>query len=376
MTLTRGQFLACLTAPLASQPAEELVDFADYGPDFRIDVQASGPRVKVFDLRRLDTWLTPAGEFFTFHQTKTIDAIDVKNWHLDISGCVARPRTVTFAELMQFPAKKLAATIECSGNNGHPRLMNGLVSNGEWTGVELAPLLRECGVLPEAREVVFFGSDVERERKWPIEDRELEVPHARSIFVQDALDGTALLALQLNGRALSPEQGFPLRLILPGWYGMTQIKWINRIVVLDRRYEGRHMARNYHSIDTSGKVALETSIARMRLKSVVARVTRRQSDGRPAHTITGAAWGGRSPVERVQVRIDDQPWREAAIIEKGAPYAWSLWQAPWTGASAGEHRIVSRAVDSRGETQPVRSELLSARENNSQWTRKIILPRL
>ena len=264
--------------------------------------------------------------------------------------------------------KKHAATIECSGNNGHPRLMNGLVSNGVWAGVELAPLLRDCGILPGAREVVFFGADVERERKWPAGDREFEAPHGRSIFIQDALDGGAILALRLNGRALSPEQGYPLRLIVPGWYGMTQIKWLNRIVVLDRRYEGRHMARNYHSIRNAPEnLILETSISRMKLKSVVARVTRRLS----TYMITGAAWG--SPVNRVQIQVDDGPWRDAAIIGKGTPHSWSLWQLPWKDASPGPHTIVSRAIDSQGRIQPVRSEFESAREDNSQWVRNLWL---
>lgn len=367
MILSRGQFLACLATPLTGQAAEELADFSDYPPDFRTDVQASNPRVKSFDLRRLTTWRTPADEFFTFHQSRTVEP-DLKSWRLQISGSIARPGTFTLADLARGPMKELAATIECSGNNGHPRLMNGLVSNGVWAGVELAPLLRDCGILPEAREVVFFGADVDRERKWPAGDREFEAPHGRSIFIQDALEGGAILALQLNGRALSPEQGYPLRLIVPGWYGMTQIKWLNRIVVLDRRYEGRHMARNYHSIRNAPEnLILETSISRMKLKSVVARVTRRQS----TYMITGAAWG--SPVNRVQIQVDDGPWRDAAIIEKGTPHSWSLWQLPWKDASPGPHTIVSRAIDSQGRIQPVRSEFESAREDNSQWVRNLWL---
>jgi DMSO/TMAO reductase YedYZ molybdopterin-dependent catalytic subunit len=368
MIFTRGQFFACLAAPVLGQAAEELVDFTDYPPDFRTDVQSAGPRVKIFDLRHLTAWQTPAEEFFTFHQGKTPDSIDLKRWRLQISGSIARPRTLTLSDLMQLPRKELAAAIECSGNNGHPRLMNGLVSNGIWAGIELAPLLRDCGVLPEAREVVFFGADVERERKWPAGDRELEAPHGRSIFIQDALESGAILALQLNGRALSPEQGYPLRLIVPGWYGMTQIKWLNRIVLLDRRYEGRHMARNYHSIRNAPEnLVLETSISRMRLKSVVARVTRRQS----THMITAAAWGG--PIDRVQIRIDEGQWRDAATFDKGSAYSWSLWELPWKDASPGPHTIVSRAIDSQGRIQPVRSEFESTREDNSQWIRSLRL---
>jgi DMSO/TMAO reductase YedYZ molybdopterin-dependent catalytic subunit len=244
--------------------------------------------------------------------------------------------------------------------------MNGLVSNGVWTGPLLAPLLRDCGVLPEAREVVFFGADTERERKWPAGDREYSAPHGRSIFVQDALAEGPILATQLNGKPLPPDHGYPLRLVMPGWYGMTQVKWLNRILVLDRRYEGRHMARNYHSIHTGGDgLVLETSISRNRLKSVVARVEGTALRCR----ISGGAWGGASGIDRVELQIDQQPWRRAPIYRKGDPHAWSLWEFEWTGAAPGKHTVTSRAVDAQGLVQPERSMFVSAREDNAQWTR-------
>jgi DMSO/TMAO reductase YedYZ molybdopterin-dependent catalytic subunit len=371
MTASRRSFLASLALPHLIRPSEEAGAFSDYDPAFRVDVQARNPRVKCFDLRRLTTVQTPASEFFTFHQKDAVEEVDLEQWRLEISGSVARPRTLTFSDLVRLPEKHVPAVIECSGNNGDSRLMNGLVSNGVWTGPALAPLLRDCGVLPEAREVVFFGSDLNRERKWPVSDREMEAPHGRSIFVQDAIENDVILAIQVNGHPLSPEHGYPLRLIVPGWYGMTQVKWLNRIVVLDRRYEGRHMARNYHSVRRGpNQLVLETSISRNRLKSVVARVTR---DG-TAYSLSGAAWGGVSPIDRVQVRIDNEPWRDTAIVEKGGEYAWSLWGYRWQDPRAGAHVVVSRAINARGEIQPERAEFVSSREDNAQWQRRITLP--
>lgn len=389
MTLSRRKALrlvsAAVPAALAAMPleeGEELVAFADYSPGFRTEAQARNPRVKVLDLRQLTQWKTPASEFFTFHQTTQPAPANMEDWRLRISGFVDRPAVFTFGDLLRQPAVETAVTIECSGNSGHSSLMNGLVSNGVWRGLALAPLLQACGVRPEAREVVFFGADTEKERKWPAGGREFTAPHGRSLFVQDALEGGALLATHLNGEPLTPAQGHPLRLIVPGWYGMTQVKWLHAIVVLDRRYEGQHMARNYHAVreaeHAGDPLVLETSISRNRLKSVVARVTRKTTGDGFAYTITGAAWGGTHPIARVEVRIDDGAWRPAEIYEEGNLYAWSLWRIPWPKPPAGEHILMSRAIDSQGAIQPEQAERsqtqFSAREDHSQWPRRIVVP--
>lgn len=359
----------------ATVRADEAIDFADYTAEFQVETRDANPRVRCFDWRRLQGARTDAREFFLFHQTKTVERVDIDSWRLHISGCVRKPLTLTFADLLRRQSTQEEVTIECSGNSGHPGLMNGLVSSAVWRGPALGPLLRDCGVLPQAREVVFFGMDGEREKKWAAREQEMYMPHGRSLFAQDALDGNALVAIQMNGRPLLPEHGFPARLIVPGWYGMTQVKWLNRIVVLDRRYEGRHMARNYHSIHApeGPAIRMETSITRMRLKSVVARVTR--LDG--AYRIHGAAWPGEDKLRKVQVRIDDEDWRDAELDLSSSRFAWSLWSIAWPTPAPGSHRIVSRAIDSRGQVQPEpdewRRRFSSSREDNSQWTRTVVL---
>jgi DMSO/TMAO reductase YedYZ molybdopterin-dependent catalytic subunit len=251
--------------------------------------------------------------------------------------------------------------------------MNGLVSHAAWRGPALAPVLRDCGLLPQAREIVFIGMDGEPERKWAARDQNIYSPHGRSIFVQDALDGNAVLAMQMNGAPLPADHGFPVRLIVPGWYGMTQVKWLTRIVVLDRRYEGRHMARNYHSIRGSGPLQLETSITRMRLKSVITRV--RAVDG--IMEIHGAAWSGGASVSKVEIRVDEGPWREAHLSSAAGRWMWQLWTIRRSDVVRGTHRIVSRATDSAGRVQPApeewRREFASSREDNSQWTRIVVV---
>jgi DMSO/TMAO reductase YedYZ molybdopterin-dependent catalytic subunit len=219
------------------------------------------------------------------------------------------------------------------------------------------------------------------EPKWQAGDLEIAAPHGRSIPVQDALAAEPILAFAMNGEPLPHEHGFPLRLILPGWYGVAHIKWLTRIEVLDRRYEGRQMARNYHSLRTletpGGTLWLDTSISRNNLKSIIARVTRRRVQERFTYTISGAAWGGDSPIVRIDVRIDNGPWQPASMHTKQGEFAWRLWSCDWSDPAPGRHTLVSRATNSSGEVQPTREELrkrlASYREDNSQWPRVVAI---
>lgn len=366
----------------ALQSGEELVAFADYTDAFKVEAQASNPRVRCFDLRRLTSWATPNDEFYTFHQTET-PRVDPAAFRLRIGGRVERPVELTLDQVKARPDRRdEAVTLECSGNSPRPQRMNGLLSNGVWTGVGLASILRECGIRPEAREVVFLGLDMESEKKWQARNEEYTAPHGRSMYVQDALSPEALLAFSLNGQPLPAEQGFPLRLILPGWYGVTQIKWLSRIEVIDRRYEGRHMARNYLSlraIETpDGPIWLDMSISRTNMKSVVARVTRRRDGGAWEYRIAGAAWGGQTPIDAVHVQIDGGGWRKATIDERHGPYAWILWSLSTGVLTPGTHTVTSRATDTAGRTQPTADErrrsVASGREEFALWPREIVVP--
>jgi len=363
---------------LALAPDEELVAFSDYGPEFRTDAQAENPRVKSFDLRKLDSIATSAEDFFAFHQTKTVP-VEAADWRLRIGGLVKRPVTFSLQQLLKRTNRHtITTTIECSGNNGDPRIMNGLVSTASWDGVLLAEVLKETVVLPEAREIVFLGRDAEEDQKFEAGNTSYLSPHGWSLYVQDALGADNLLAFAMNGKPLPMEHGFPLRLVMPGWYGMSQIKWLTRIEAIDRPYEGRQMARNYQSLravkSPEGNVWLDSSITRNNLKSVIARVTRRPTG---EHRIAGAAWGGPARIERVEVQIDGGSWVGAPIDQREGDAAWVLWSLPWKQPTPGEHRLVSRAINARGDIQPTREQLretlISNREDNSQWTRRIVI---
>jgi len=366
---------------LALASDEELIPFSDYAPEFRADAQTENPRVKAFDLRKLTSLTTPAAEFFAFHQTKTVEA-DAAKWRLRIGGLVKQPVELSLDNLRSRAGRReLVVTIECSGNTGDPRVMNGLVSNAVWSGVGLADVLKECSVLPEAREVVFLGMDSEEDKKWEAGNASYLSPHGWSLYLQDALAPDNLLAFAMSGTPLPLEHGFPLRLVMPGWYGMSQIKWLTRIEVTDRPYEGRHMARNYQSLravkSPEGTLWLDSSISRNNLKSVIARVTRRAVAERFEYKIAGAAWGGPARIDRIEVQIDGGVWLRASIDQRAGDAAWVLWSTPWREPAAGEHILVSRAINARGDIQPTRDEmrekLVSNREDNSQWPRRIII---
>src|SRR5215831_10102011 len=321
--ITRREWLAGGAAALAAlgipqrlwalQADEELVDFADYTAEFKVEAQASNPRVRCFDLRRLTSWVTPEEQFYTFNQTEVMH-LDAARWRLRVDGFVDHPKEFTLDDLKKRTDKRQeAVTLECSGNATRPTRMSGLLSNAVWSGVGLASILKECGVKPEAREAVFIGLDQEKEKKFQAGNAEYAAGHARSVYVQDALSPEAMLAYEMNGKPLPPEQGFPVRVILPGWYGMTQVKWLGRIHLLDRRYEGQHMDRNYLSLRSvdgpEGAVWLDTSISKNNLKSVVARVTRRRVAGAYEYTISGVAWGGQVAIDKIELKIDDGPWQ-------------------------------------------------------------------
>src|SRR5919109_413151 len=230
-------------------------------------------------------------------------------------------------------------TLECSGNR--PQLSHGAVGTAKWAGTPLAPILQEAGVTDKGIEVVFVGSDMGEE-----EIRGIKMPQhfARSMSLADAMSPNNLLCYEMNGEPLPQPNGFPLRLIAPGWYGIANVKWLKRIEVRDTRYMGRFMARDYVTIREEPRdgetVWVETSVGRTLLKSVPAKVTRK--DGQ--YQIVGAAWG--APIQRVEVQIDSGPWLPATIDRREeAEFAWKIWSLEWQNPSPGAHTIVSRAID-------------------------------
>src|SRR6059058_776126 len=283
-----------------------------------LDVQ---PKGKMLYWQDLSSWITPNDQLYSVSHYGN-PAVDLDQWRLDISGLVKKPRTLTVAEVKARKRKTVTATLECSGNSSNPGFM-GAIGNIRWTGTPLAPLLRECHPLDRAIEVVFFGADEKVEK---IRDQDYLQNFARSLSLRDVLKrDDLLLAYEMNGQPLEKDHGAPLRLIVPGWFGITWVKWLTRIELLDRRYMGKYMAREYVTIrgeEHDGKtIWRETSVGPMDVKSVVARVARRKGG---SLRVSGAAWTDGAPLQAVEVKINDGNWTAAALeftstARKGVP---------------------------------------------------------
>ena len=322
----------------------------------------------------LGDWITPNEKFFSIaHYNRPV--IDEKVWRLEVAGMVAKPLTLTIEELKTLPRQEVISTIECSGNDGLPFLTSA-VGNARWAGTSLAGLLNAAQVKRGALEVVFYGADQGEEvvhKDTPLEVK-FNGTFARSMSVDDAMNPANLLCYEMNGSPLPAANGFPVRLIAPGWFGIANVKWLRGIELRDTRYVGRFMGRDYvtvREVERDGKTTVtETSVGRMLLKSSPAKVT--SQNGRLR--IDGMAWGP-APIAAVEVRIDNGPWMRTTLEDSKSEFAWRAWHLNWSPIP-GEHMVTSRATDTAGNIQPAMDDPSIATkktywESNGQVTRRI-----
>jgi DMSO/TMAO reductase YedYZ molybdopterin-dependent catalytic subunit len=337
--------LFCAPFPLAALD----LDDPDAGTTLPFPEQIPTPNRPMVQWAQLSSWLTPPADFFAVNHYGSAK-VEADKWRLEFSGLVRKPLSLSLADLQARRSRETIATLECSGNGASTAFM-GAVGNTRWRGVPLAGLLRECGLKPGGIEVVFYGADEKTEK---IKDHDYPQHFGRSLSVADAMDDRILLAWEMDGQPLSPEHGFPLRLIVPGWYGIAWVKWLTRIEVLDRRFMGRFMARDYVTIrgeDDHGAVNWrETSVTRLNPKSLVARVLRRPNG---SLNLMAAAWTDGTPLKTVELKIDGGSWQPMQLDRRHqAKYAWSFWTYDWKNPAPGEHTVVSRATDIHGNIQP------------------------
>lgn len=356
---------------------EQDVAFTDIAPTFR-PVSANG-MTRMLDIRKIDGPLTPKDQFFALQHMNRPE-IDPATYRLKFSGLVKNPMELTLAELRGMRSTEVVAGYECSGNSS--RSVEGLCSCGRFTGVRLSDVLKKAGLHPKAREVVFFGTDrgpqdvVFRQQTFKIEQQ-----FGRSITLENAMKPEPLLAYALNGDPLTREQGFPVRLLIPGWYGVANVKWLAEVHLQEDRYLGNYQARWYRSVvgvggtgddNDPGTQWVETEVTRLHLKSVIARV--RSKGG--AHEILGFVLNDGTPLKSVEVQVDSGPWLKATLASTNTQYSWKLFTYRWEGATAGEHTLVSRVTDIDGNVQPTADELKRKKtflQDNGQFPRKVMI---
>jgi DMSO/TMAO reductase YedYZ molybdopterin-dependent catalytic subunit len=366
--------LALLNLPEWALPAlaqgETPVPFTDAPPTF----PAPGPVNRQYDIRTIDGPFSPADRFFTT-QHYGHPVVEPAELRLKVTGLLNRPLSLSLEELRKLGSTDLIAGFECSGNR---RPLQGLCGNGRWTGVPLRAVLDRAGLRPQVRELVFFGADRGQEEvEFRTQKFSVEQQYGRSMTREQALSSDAFLAWALNGEPLTRHQGSPLRLVVPGWYGMANVKWLAHVHAQEDAYLGKFQARHYRTLrgeTIDGEVKwTEAGITTMQPKSFLARVTRNGS----RHTVLGVVLHDGTPLKSVEVRIDDGPWQPATLDPATRErYSWKLFTYAWNNATPGEHTLVSRVIDASGRVQPTLEELETKKtflEDNSQYPRKVTI---
>ena len=350
---------------------ETVVPFTDIPENFPTN---TGADRRIIDVRKIDGPFTPKDLFYTT-QHYGHPEVDPATYRLKVSGLVDRPTSLSLDDLRRMGGVELVAGFECSGNR---RPLQGLCGNGRWTGVPLRAVLDRAGVKPQAREFVFFGADhAEEEVEFRAQKFKVEQQFGRSLSREKALSPEPFLAYAMNGEPLTRHQGSPLRLLVPGWYGVANVKWLSHIHLQEEEYLGKFQARWYRTLKgemIDGEMKwTEAAVTRMQLKSFIARVTR---DG-SRHKALGVVLNDGTPLKSIEVRVDDGPWQPATIDPAtNSKYSWKLFTYAWSGATPGEHTIVSRVTDVTGKVQPTAEELESKKtflEDNSQFPRKMMI---
>ena len=300
--------------------------------------------------------VTPAGlHYLLIHYD--IPAVDASDFALTVDGRVERPLSLSLDAFRERPVVELEVTLECAGNGRallSPRPLSQpwlaeAVGTASWRGLPLAALLEEAGPLEDAVEVVFTGLDE------GVEAGERQV-YARSLTLEDALGGDALLAYKMNGQQLLPQHGFPLRLVVPGWYGMASVKWLNRVTLVSEPFTGyqqTHAYRFRRDDDDPGEPLTRIFPRALMIPPGVAGFPERERtvDAGPCR-IEGRAWSGWAPVEAVEVSVDaGVTWTGAELGPPGPRWAWRSWSHDWQ-ATPGDHVLCCRARDVAGNAQP------------------------
>jgi DMSO/TMAO reductase YedYZ molybdopterin-dependent catalytic subunit len=301
----------------------------------------------------LRTWITDNDVFFKRNQGQIPETpVSLVDWRLGVEGLVKKKLLLTFEDLQQLPRVEAADTLECSGNSrslleekasGNPWTIGG-VGNAVWGGIWLKDVLTRAGLKDNARHVSFEGSDK------PLGSAGIKF--IRSVPIDKAMSST-LLAYEMNGQPLPLEHGYPLRALALGWTGANCVKWLHRIEVLDRPFEGFFMDKVYRVFQKGEDPKSGEVVKDIQIKTIIVE----PEEEKVLHTgivpVRGAAYAGEAGIDQVEVSVDlGSTWHPAELIGLEQPYAWRRWEYLWEAKSGGDHTIMARATDTHGRRQP------------------------
>jgi sulfane dehydrogenase subunit SoxC len=306
--------------------------------------------------------VTPAGlHYLLIHYD--IPHVDPGTWRLRVGGRVRQPLTLSLDDLRSRPPVTETVTLECAGNGravlephviSQPWLLEA-IGTGEWRGARMIEVMDEAGLLDDAVELVFEGLDRGVEGG-------LEQAYARSLTIEQVREADPLLAYELNGAPLPPQHGFPLRLMVPGWYGMTSVKWLASVTAVTEPFQGYQQVRAYRfrrdEDDPGAPVTRMVPRALMVPPGVPDFITRERTVAAGGGlTVVGRAWSGRGPVTEVAFSADGgESWRTAALGEPAGRAGWCGWSIDWTAPGPGRYELCCRATDAAGNVQPLQPE--------------------
>ena len=310
--------------------------------------------------------LTANELFYVRNHWKGAPSIDIATYRLAVDGEVEHPLSLSFDDIKQLEQKRFEVTFECCGNSPVPDYWakvtrvsssmeqvkgHGIMGNAQWAGVSLADVLALAGVKSSAVEVMFEGADHGPDET--VGDPP-DVTYERSLPMSKATHPDTLLAYEMNGEPLPPLHGYPLRLVVPGWYGMCSIKWLVGIHVLDHEFQGFYQKERYYSLNEPGSETYATYHTRLNVKSIITNPVPGEIIPSGGYVLAGAAWTGESEITQVEISTDGgATWAMADIVRPRTGYSWNRWEYNWKPSGPGNFTLMSRATNNLGETQPM-----------------------
>ena len=319
-------------------------------------VLSTTPENRETPLAEVSSWVTPNRWFFVRSHYET-PQIDIAQWRLNVAGCVNRELELSWEQMELLPRRSVFATMECAGNGRSflkpyvegVQWTAGAVGHAEWSGVPLHFVLEKAGLRADAKEIVFHGADsgVEHGHSEP-------EAFARSLPLEKALHPDTLLATHMNGERLEPSHGYPVRLMVPGWYGVASVKWLTRIEAATSPFRGYFQTAKYTIQHRTGGGTRTDVVGPMPVKSEIIQPVEQSVLGIGANRLFGMAWAGEHAVAAVEVSVDGGiSWQRAQLQGPRAPYSWTAWEYLWETATPGPYTLLARAISKDGQVQPM-----------------------